>query len=70
MFWQGGPCGLLAAVQAVILKNLTTSTALKTVTSDGCVRPSQMQSKRALLLSLTEMIWNTTGSSKKASLVL
>lgn len=70
MFWQGGPCGLLAAAQAVILKNLTTSTALKTVTSEGFVRPSQTQSKLALLLSLTEMIWNTTKPSKKASLVL
>lgn len=64
---KGGPCGLLAAVQATIIKNLVWS---KNSYNQSALRPNSDQTKSALLLALRDILWTASKESGKACLVL
>ncbi|KAJ3211532.1 hypothetical protein HK099_007974 [Clydaea vesicula] len=55
---KGGPCGLLAAVQAHVLKHLIFNSSVSYNNFNrGFLRPKQIDTERALIESLTEIIW-------------
>ncbi|TPX38255.1 hypothetical protein SmJEL517_g00032 [Synchytrium microbalum] len=59
---KGGPCGLLAAVQAFVIKHMLfgeTSSA-----RNGRLRPTTAQCRTALVSALTELIWQATNGQK------
>ncbi|KAJ1560053.1 hypothetical protein HK405_008394, partial [Cladochytrium tenue] len=65
---KGGPCGLLAAVQAYVIKHLVytnSSTALK----DGRLRPTASNCRRALVAAITEILWNAGGPGSDRAVV-
>ncbi|KAJ3270894.1 hypothetical protein HDV01_007365 [Terramyces sp. JEL0728] len=61
---KGGPCGLLASCQAVIVKHLLEMKAVK----NEHLKPTFQQAKTALIGSLTEIIWRA--GENRAILVL
>ncbi|KAJ3259079.1 hypothetical protein HK103_002966 [Boothiomyces macroporosus] len=61
---KGGPCGLLASCQAVIIKHLLIMKAVK----NNHLKPTAQQSRRALIDALTEIIWRA--GENRAILVL
>ncbi|KAJ3320271.1 hypothetical protein HDV06_005415 [Boothiomyces sp. JEL0866] len=61
---KGGPCGLLASCQAILIKHLLN---MKTVKNNQ-LRPTWQQSKNALIDALTEITWRA--GENRAVLVL
>ncbi|TPX49613.1 hypothetical protein SeLEV6574_g01358 [Synchytrium endobioticum] len=55
---KGGPCGLLAAVQAFVVKHLAFGDGA--ATRNGRLRPTSAQCRTALVSALSEMIWQAT----------
>lgn len=67
---KGGPCGVLACVQAYMMKCLIFGTAVSPSTSPvSPLRPSQREWLWALASAITEILWKA-GQEKKAILAL
>ncbi|XP_064102740.1 uncharacterized protein LOC135212931 isoform X2 [Macrobrachium nipponense] len=67
---KGGPCGVLACVQAYMMKNLIFGSAISPNTSPiSPLRPSQREWSWALATSITEILWKA-GQDQKAILAL
>ncbi|XP_076028826.1 putative ubiquitin carboxyl-terminal hydrolase MINDY-4 isoform X2 [Oratosquilla oratoria] len=67
---KGGPCGVLATVQAYMMKNLIYGSSLcPTVSPVSPLRPSIKEWTWALSVALSEIIWRA-GQHQKALLVL
>ncbi|KAI8905935.1 hypothetical protein EDD86DRAFT_180181, partial [Gorgonomyces haynaldii] len=54
---KGGPCGLLASVQAFVIKKMTSEPRFKKSVVQGLLRPSVQVQQEALVEALAEMIW-------------
>ncbi|KAK3739575.1 hypothetical protein QZH41_018316 [Actinostola sp. cb2023] len=58
---KGGSCGVLAAVQAFVLKNILFGEQRKTDTRQ-CLQPSPRERTKALASSITEILWRAGGN--------
>ncbi|KAH9271958.1 hypothetical protein BASA83_005797 [Batrachochytrium salamandrivorans] len=66
---KGGPCGLLAATQALVVKNLIYAKEFSAIRSNR-LRPTQTQSRLALVQALAEMIWQAGEATHRAVVVV
>ncbi|KAI8928315.1 hypothetical protein BC831DRAFT_118215 [Entophlyctis helioformis] len=66
---KGGPCGLLAAVQAHVIKNLVNATAF-TCVANGRLRPTVTHARLALIQSIAEMAWQAGKHANRAVIVI
>ncbi|XP_026543955.1 probable ubiquitin carboxyl-terminal hydrolase MINDY-4, partial [Notechis scutatus] len=60
---KGGPCGVLAAVQAHVLQHLIFGDSSRNNTF-GCLRPSDPERDQCLILALAGILWRAGGSEK------
>lgn len=66
---KGGPCGLLASVQAFILKHLLYGNKDTSAIRNGRLRPSLIQCKTSLIEAITEILWQAGGVRHRRSVV-
>lgn len=64
---KGGPCGLIASVQAIVLKHLLYGDV--NCLNNARLRPTKSEITQALVEAITEILWKA-GNSKQATLVL
>ncbi|KAM6452915.1 putative ubiquitin carboxyl-terminal hydrolase MINDY-4 isoform 1-T1 [Liasis olivaceus] len=60
---KGGPCGVLAAVQAHVLQHLIFGDSNRNNTV-GCLRPSDTERAQCLILALASILWRAGGNEK------
>ncbi|XP_032093156.1 probable ubiquitin carboxyl-terminal hydrolase MINDY-4 isoform X2 [Thamnophis elegans] len=60
---KGGPCGVLAAVQAHVLQHLIFGDSSRN-NAVGCLRPSDTERIQCLILALAGILWRAGGSEK------
>ncbi|KAI8851738.1 hypothetical protein BC829DRAFT_430956, partial [Chytridium lagenaria] len=65
---RGGPCGLLAVVQAFVLKHLAFGQDSSAVRS-GKLRPTATQCKTALIEAISEILWLSGGTRSRKAVV-
>lgn len=65
---KGGPCGVLASVQATVLKHLLFFNGAKLQT-ESCLNVSDEKRTKCLIETITEMIWRS-GQSSQATLAI
>ncbi|KAJ3292146.1 hypothetical protein HDU79_001717 [Rhizoclosmatium sp. JEL0117] len=65
---KGGPCGLLASVQAFVLKHLLFVEKAHNVRL-GKLRPGVQQSQTALIDAFTEILWQAGGTRHRRAVV-
>ncbi|KAI9203039.1 uncharacterized protein BJ171DRAFT_158465 [Polychytrium aggregatum] len=65
---KGGPCGLLAAVQALVLKHLMFSEH-GSATRSGRLRPTFVNCRTALIEGITEILWQAGGLRHRRAVV-
>ncbi|KAJ3317531.1 hypothetical protein HDU76_001147, partial [Blyttiomyces sp. JEL0837] len=65
---KGGPCGLLACVQAYILKYLLFTDSSPELRSNK-LRPTSAQCHQALIDAMTEMLWQAGGTRHRRAVV-
>uniref|UniRef100_A0A668AT57 Ubiquitin carboxyl-terminal hydrolase MINDY n=1 Tax=Myripristis murdjan TaxID=586833 RepID=A0A668AT57_9TELE len=66
---KGGPCGVLAAVQACLLKKLLFESADSSVTGLQRLRPSSATRTQCLVLAAAEVLWRA-GEEKQATVAM
>ncbi|KAJ3126815.1 hypothetical protein HK098_007109 [Nowakowskiella sp. JEL0407] len=66
---NGGPCGLLAAVQCYVLKNLLFKSKTS-ATKDNKLQFSLKQTQGALIEGLSEIIWKCSSRHRRALVVI
>uniref|UniRef100_A0A668ANS7 Ubiquitin carboxyl-terminal hydrolase MINDY n=1 Tax=Myripristis murdjan TaxID=586833 RepID=A0A668ANS7_9TELE len=66
---KGGPCGVLAAVQACLLKKLLFESADSSVTGLQRLRPSSATRTQCLVLAAAEVLWRA-GEEKQATVAI
>ncbi|XP_063839860.1 uncharacterized protein LOC135088776 isoform X4 [Scylla paramamosain] len=67
---KGGPCGVLACVQAYMMKSLIFGTSIApTISPVSPLRPSQREWLWALAVAITEILWKA-GQGEKAILAM
>ncbi|XP_053115336.1 probable ubiquitin carboxyl-terminal hydrolase MINDY-4 isoform X2 [Hemicordylus capensis] len=65
---KGGPCGVLAAVQASVLRHLIFGDR-NSNSNTGCLQTSEAHRTKCLLLALADILWRA-GSSERAVVAL
>ncbi|XP_042328115.1 probable ubiquitin carboxyl-terminal hydrolase MINDY-4 isoform X2 [Sceloporus undulatus] len=65
---KGGPCGVLAAVQACVLRHLIFGDSNRN-SDTRCLQPSDMHRTKCLILALAGILWRA-GGNKKAVVTL
>ncbi|KAJ3137418.1 hypothetical protein HK100_000687 [Physocladia obscura] len=65
---KGGPCGLLAAVQAFVLKHLLFVESVHNI-RNGKLRPGTSQTQTALIESFAEILWQAGGTRHRRAVV-
>ncbi|XP_063157961.1 probable ubiquitin carboxyl-terminal hydrolase MINDY-4 [Candoia aspera] len=60
---KGGPCGVLAAVQAHVLQHLIFGDGSRN-NAVGCLRPSDTERAQCLVLALAGILWRAGGNEK------
>ncbi|KAJ3070480.1 hypothetical protein HDU98_006523 [Podochytrium sp. JEL0797] len=65
---KGGPCGLLASVQAYVLKHLLFVEKAHNI-RNGKLRPGLTQCQTALVDALTEILWQAGGTRHRRAVV-
>ncbi|XP_058036206.1 probable ubiquitin carboxyl-terminal hydrolase MINDY-4 isoform X2 [Ahaetulla prasina] len=60
---KGGPCGVLAAVQAHVLQHLIFGDSSRNSTV-GCLRPSDPERIQCLILALAGVLWRAGGNER------
>ncbi|KAK5664811.1 hypothetical protein QVD99_008356 [Batrachochytrium dendrobatidis] len=66
---KGGPCGLLASVQAFVIKHLLHSKDFSAIKQNR-LRPTRLQSNLALAHALADMIWQAGQTHHRATVVI
>lgn len=66
---KGGPCGVLASIQAFFLKKLLFENTESTITGLQRLRPSNSTRRKCLVLALTEILWRA-GEEKQATIAV
>ncbi|XP_028301347.1 probable ubiquitin carboxyl-terminal hydrolase MINDY-4 isoform X2 [Gouania willdenowi] len=66
---KGGPCGVLASVQACLLKNLLFENTESCNTGLQRIRPSNSMRRKCLILALAEILWKA-GEEKQAMVAI
>ncbi|XP_060542137.1 probable ubiquitin carboxyl-terminal hydrolase MINDY-4 [Pantherophis guttatus] len=61
---KGGPCGVLAAVQAHVLQHLIFGDSNNRNNTVGCLRPSDPDRIQCLILALAGILWRAGGNEK------
>ncbi|KAM9384082.1 putative ubiquitin carboxyl-terminal hydrolase MINDY-4 [Pholidichthys leucotaenia] len=66
---KGGPCGVLASVQAFFLKKLLFETTETSNTGLQVLRPSNTMRRNCLVLAMAEILWRA-GEEKQATIAI
>ncbi|XP_036067368.1 probable ubiquitin carboxyl-terminal hydrolase MINDY-4 isoform X2 [Oryzias melastigma] len=66
---KGGPCGVLASIQAFVLKKLLFENAESSDSDLQRLRPSNATRRKCLLLALAEVLWKA-GEEKQATVAV
>ncbi|XP_037530553.1 probable ubiquitin carboxyl-terminal hydrolase MINDY-4 [Nematolebias whitei] len=66
---KGGPCGVLASIQAFVLKKLLFENTDSSISILQRLRPSSSTRRRCLVLALAEVLWRA-GKEKQASVAI
>ncbi|XP_054847996.1 probable ubiquitin carboxyl-terminal hydrolase MINDY-4 [Eublepharis macularius] len=61
---KGGPCGVLAAVQACVLRHLIFGDSSQNNGDPWILQPSEAHRTKCLALALTDILWRAGGSEK------
>ncbi|XP_077441322.1 putative ubiquitin carboxyl-terminal hydrolase MINDY-4 [Vanacampus margaritifer] len=66
---KGGPCGVLASIQAFVLKKLLFENIDSSNARLQCLRPTNATRRKCLVLAVTEVLWRA-GEEKQATVAI
>lgn len=61
--YRGGPCGLIASIQALLIKSLLA----RDVTGAAVLDPPESMRQGALVAALTEVVWRAATASRTST---